>query len=108
MTVLATALLLSSTGATGATAAPVTPSMRLGAAQPYSELVPSVTNADSTSLSGNLGVTSGISVTGFGPGSGSTVGGSSHAGDAQAASDLATAYQDATGHTPPLPRNAHG
>jgi ice-binding like protein len=61
-----------------------------------------VTNAGATSVTGDLGVSPGTSVTGFGPGT--VTNGSIHAGDptaAQAQNDLATAYGNATGRTNP-------
>ena len=58
-----------------------------------------VTNAGLTSLTGDLGVSPGTAVTGFGPG---MLVGNQHAGDptaAQAESDLITAYNNAAGRT---------
>lgn len=70
----------------------------LGTAGTYSVLGgQTVTNTGPSALSGNLGVSPGTAITGFPPG---TVGGATHAGDAQAAqaqSDLVIAYNDAAG-----------
>jgi hypothetical protein len=70
----------------------------LGTAASYSVLGgQTVTNTGPTKLSGDLGVSPGTAITGFPPG---TVGGATHAGDAQAAkaqSDLTIAYNDAAG-----------
>ena len=68
----------------------------LGDAESYSVLAgPSVVNTGTTTtVSGDLGVSPGTSITGFPPG---IVGGEIHAGDADAAAaaaDLATAYND--------------
>ena len=61
----------------------VTGDTRLGAAADFSVLAGiTVANTGATSVSGNLGVSPGTTVTGFGPG---TVGGETHLGDAQAA-----------------------
>lgn len=59
-----------------------------------------VTNAGITHVTGNLGVSPGTAVTGFGPGTGTVTGGAIHAGDptaAQAQLDLTTAYNNAAG-----------
>jgi Ice-binding-like len=73
----------------------------LGTAGTYSVLGgQTVTNTGPSSLSGDLGVSPGTAVVGFPPG---TVGGATHAGDAQAAqaqSDLVIAYDDAAGRAP--------
>ena len=59
-----------------------------------------VTNAGPTIVTGNLGVSPGTAVTGFGPGTGTVTGGAIHAGDptaAQAQLDLTVAYNNAAG-----------
>lgn len=63
-----------------------------------------VTNSGLTSVSGNLGVSPGTAVTGFGPGNGTVTSGAIHAGDptaAQAQLDLTTAYNNAAGRVNP-------
>ena len=81
----------------GATALPVP----LGTAATYSILGGTgVTNTGNTVLGGDLGVSPSSSIVGFPPG---VVGGTTHAGDSQAAqaqSDLVLAYNDAAGRTP--------
>lgn len=73
----------------------------LGTASGYSVLGgQTVTNTGSTTLSGDLGVSPGTAITGFPPG---TVGGATHAADAQAGkaqADLKLAYNDAAGRAP--------
>jgi hypothetical protein len=73
----------------------------LGTARTYSVLGgQTVTNTGPSTLSGDLGVSPGTATPGFPPG---TVGGATHAGDAQAAqaqSDLTIAYDDAAGRAP--------
>ncbi|MDQ1393396.1 MAG: hypothetical protein QOF30_2373 [Acidimicrobiaceae bacterium] len=73
----------------------------LGTAATYSVLGgQTVTNTGATILSGDLGVSPGTAFTGFPPG---TVGGATHAGDAEAAkaqADLTIAYDDAAGRAP--------
>jgi hypothetical protein len=75
--------------------------VELGTAGTYSVLGgQAVTNTGPSALSGDLGVSPGTAITGFPPG---TVGGATHAGDAQAAqgqSDLVIAYNDAAGRAP--------
>jgi len=64
-----------------------------------------VTNTGPTLVTGNLGVSPGTAVTGFGPGTGVVTGGAIHAGDptaAQAQLDLTTAYNNAAGRTIPM------
>ncbi len=64
-----------------------------------------VTNAGLTIVTGDLGVSPGTAVTGFGPGAGTVVGGTIHAGDptaAQAQLDLTTAYNNAAGRANPM------
>lgn len=72
----------------------------LGAADNFIVLAGStVTNTGPTSLTGDLGVSPGTAVTGFGPG---TIIGTQHVGDpaaAQAEVDLTAAYNDAAGRT---------
>ncbi len=73
----------------------VTTPLDLGTAQAYSVLGASVTNTGPTTLSGSLGVSPGVAMGGFPPG---TVAGEVHAGDAaaaQAEADLLIAYTDA-------------
>ncbi len=63
-----------------------------------------VTNAGITLVTGDLGVSPGTAVTGFGPGTGVVTGGSIHAGDptaAQAQLDLTVAYNNAAGRPNP-------
>jgi hypothetical protein len=64
-----------------------------------------VTNAGPTTITGNLGVSPGTAVTGFGAGNGTVAGGAIHAGDpvaAQAQLDLTVAYNNAAGRVNPL------
>jgi hypothetical protein len=59
-----------------------------------------VTNSGLTIVTGDVGVSPGTAIVGFGPGAGSVVGGSIHAGDptaAQAQLDLTVAYNNAAG-----------
>lgn len=63
-----------------------------------------VTNSGPTIVTGDLGVSPGTAVTGFGPGAGTVTGGAIHAGDptaAQAQLDLTTAYNNAAGRVNP-------
>jgi Ice-binding-like len=63
-----------------------------------------VTNSGPTIVTGDLGVSPGTAVTGFGLGTGTVVGGAIHAGDgtaAQAQSDLTFAYNNAAGRALP-------
>jgi hypothetical protein len=63
-----------------------------------------VTNAGPTLITGDLGVSPGSAVTGFGPGAGTVTGGSIHAGDptaAQAQADLTIAFNNAAGRANP-------
>jgi hypothetical protein len=73
----------------------------LGVAETFSVLGgQSVTNTGETTLSGDLGVSPGTSITGFPPG---LVGGTTHQNDAvaaQAQADLTVAYDDAAGRAP--------
>ncbi|MEO6957614.1 MAG: ice-binding family protein [Antricoccus sp.] len=75
----------------------------LGTAASYSVLAgTTVTNTGPSKLSGDLGVSPGTAITGFGTGNG-TAAGATHAGDAaalQAQKDLVTAYDDAAGRAP--------
>ncbi|MEV7968938.1 DUF4082 domain-containing protein [Sphaerisporangium sp. NPDC088356] len=77
------------------------PPVNLGSAASFGVLAgTAVTNTDLTSITGDLGVSPGTSVTGFPPG---TVSGATHAGDATASaakSDLVAAYNDVAGRTP--------
>jgi hypothetical protein len=77
-------------------------SINLGTAGSYAVLAGStVTNTNSSVLTGNLGVWPGTAVTGFPPGM--VIGGTIHAGDAAAAKaqgDLTTAYNAAIGLSP--------
>ncbi len=76
-------------------------SVNLGTASSYAVLAGStVTNTGSSVLTGDLGVSPGMAVTGFPPGM--VIGGTIHAGDAAAAlaqHDLTTAYNAAAGLT---------
>ncbi|WP_329083733.1 DUF4082 domain-containing protein [Streptosporangium sp. NBC_01469] len=72
----------------------------IGDAAPFGVLAAAVTNVNSTTVTGDLGVSPGTTVTGFPPG---TVSGTKHIGDAtaaQAKADAAGAYADAAGRTP--------
>ena len=72
------------------------PAITLGAARTYSVLGTAVTSTGATHLRGNLGVTPGTALTGFGPGSAAVVSGAIHVSDphaAQAASDAMVAYR---------------
>jgi len=74
----------------------------LGTAAPFAVLAgaPAVTNSGPTTITGDIGISPGSTVTGFPPG---TVSGTVHAADAvalQAKADLVTAYNDAAGRTP--------
>ncbi len=86
----------------------------LGTAASFAVLAAStVTNSGPTIVSGNLGVSPGSAVTGFGPGNGQVVNGSIHAGDttaAQAQLDLTTAFNNAAGRPNPtaLPADIGG
>lgn len=86
----------------------------LGTAATFAVLGAStVTNSGPTVVTGDLGVSPGNAVTGFGPGQGTVVGGSIHAGDpvaAQAQLDLTTAYLNAAGRINPtlLPADIGG
>ena len=76
----------------------------LGTAATFAVLAAStVTNTGPTLVTGDLGVSPGNAVTGFGPGTGTVIGGSIHAGDptaAQAQLDTTTAYNNAAGRAP--------
>lgn len=72
----------------------------LGTAQTYSVLGSTVTNTGPSALGGDLGVTPGVTISGFPPG---TVTGATHAGDAasaQARIDLLAAWADAVSRSP--------
>jgi hypothetical protein len=77
----------------------------LGTAATFAVLAGStVTNTGITSVVGNLGVSPGAAVTGFGAGTGTVTGGAIHAGDPVAATaqlDLTTAYNNAAGRVNP-------
>ncbi len=77
----------------------------LGSAATFAVLAAStVTNSGPTIVTGDLGVSPGTAVTGFGPGNGTVTGGAIHAGDptaAQAQLDLTTAYNNAAGRVNP-------
>jgi hypothetical protein len=63
-----------------------------------------VTNSGPTIVTGDLGVSPGTAVVGFGAGTGTVTGGAIHAGDpaaAQAQLDLTTAYNNAAGRVNP-------
>ena len=96
-------LALLSWGAPGADAASP---IDLGAADSFAVLAgTTVTSAGVSTITGDLGVSPGTAVTGFGPGIG-TVSGAIHANDsvaAQAHADLATAYAVAVARTPDRP-----
>jgi hypothetical protein len=89
--------LVGAPGPAGAVGAPVA----LGTAATYAVLGGSaVTNTGPTTLTGDLGVSPGTSITGFPPGVAS---GATHAADAaaaQAQADTTTAYNDAAGRGP--------
>jgi Ice-binding-like len=86
----------------------------LGTAASFAVLAAStVTNSGPTVVSGNLGVSPGTAVTGFGPGNGQVVNGSIHVADpiaAQAQLDLTAAFGNAAGRTNPtiLPADIGG
>jgi hypothetical protein len=72
----------------------------LGSAQPYSVFGSTVSNTGFTTLPGDLGVTPGLTISGFPPG---IVTGATHAGDAEAAqarTDLVAAWDDAASRVP--------
>jgi hypothetical protein len=93
--------------ALGGPAAHAAVAIDLGAADSFAVLgATTVTSAGVSTISGDLGVSPGTAVTGFGPGIGTVTGGSIHAGDslaAQAHADLATAYAVAVLRTPDQP-----
>jgi len=79
----------------------------LGTDSSYAILASStVTNSGPTIVKGDLGVSPGDAITGFGVGEGTVIDGSVHAGDAaaaQAQTDLTTAYNNAAGRLNPVP-----
>lgn len=79
----------------------------LGTDNSYAILASStVTNSGPTLVKGDLGVSPGTAVTGFGVGNGMVIDGAIHAGDAaaaQAQTDLTTAYNNAAGRLNPVP-----
>ncbi len=83
-------------------AAAAQPPVGLGTVAPFAVIAGStVTNTGSSSISGDVGVSPGTSMTGFPPGQ--MTSGTQHAADAvalQAQADLTTAYNDAAGRTP--------
>ena len=93
--------------ALGAPAAHAAVAINLGAADSFAVLGgTTVTSTGVSTLTGDLGVSPGTSVTGFGLGIGTVTGGSIHAGDSLAAhahGDLATAYDVAVLRTPDQP-----
>ncbi|MBB2911620.1 hypothetical protein FHS43_002893 [Streptosporangium becharense] len=101
MTAVLMAGALAGTAGTTGTAYAVDP-VDLGDAASFAVLAgTSVTNVNSTTVTGNLGVSPGASVSGFPPGIVS--GGGIHAGNATAAAakaDAVAAYDDAAGRTP--------
>jgi hypothetical protein len=99
----------------GQAASAATAAVDLGTASPYAVLAGSaVTNTGPSVISGDLGVSPGTAVTGFGGApNGTVINGTIHAGDASAASAqlaLTTAYKDAAGRTKTasLPGFIHG
>ncbi len=82
-------------------AGPTAGALGLGTADSFAVLAGStVTNTGPSIVNGDLGLSPGTAVTGFGPG---TVTGTTHAADVaalQAQSDLTTAYDDAAGRAP--------
>jgi hypothetical protein len=97
--IAAIAVVVATQPSAGAAATPV----GLGNATPFAILAGStVTNTGPSTINGDLGVSPGTAVTGFG-GGGGTVTGTIHAGDTTAANaqtDLTTAYNDAAAQTP--------
>jgi type VI secretion system secreted protein VgrG len=98
----ATALALMATAIAAPRAEAEQPPVGLGGATPFAVLGGStVTNTGDSVLNGDLGVSPGTAITGFGPG---TVNGETHTGDdpvaIQAQSDLGLAYDDAAGRGP--------
>ncbi|MEU8203442.1 DUF4082 domain-containing protein [Streptosporangium sp. NPDC049046] len=74
--------------------------VNIGSAAPFGVLAAAITNVNSTTVTGNLGVSPGTTVTGFPPG---TVSGTKQIGNAvaaQAKADATGAYNDAAGRTP--------
>ncbi|WP_214412859.1 DUF4082 domain-containing protein [Sphaerisporangium fuscum] len=98
---LSTALAMALSIADPHTAFAAVPPITLGSAASFAVLANSaVNNTNQTTITGDLGVSPGSTVTGFPPG---TVSGSVHAGDSTAAaarSDAVSAYNDAASRTP--------
>ncbi|MEU8381264.1 DUF4082 domain-containing protein [Streptosporangium sp. NPDC048865] len=96
---VAAALAMGAVSGTPAGASAADP-VDLGAAAPFAVLAAAVTNANFTTITGDLGVSPGTTVSGFPPG---TVSGTQHIGNAtaaQARADAVGAYDDAAGRTP--------
>ena len=104
---LASLATLAASLAFGGPAAHAAARIELGSAASFAVLgATTVTSAGVSTITGDLGVSPGTSVTGFGPGIGTVTGGSIHAGDslaAQAHADLVTAYSVAVLRTPDQP-----
>ena len=80
------------------------PPVDLGTASPFAVLAGStITNTGPSTINGDLGLSPGTSVTGFGGAGNGTVNGTTHIADAvarQAKADLDTAFSDAAGRAP--------
>jgi hypothetical protein len=97
------AVLVTSMGFAGAAQA-AQPAVGLGTGEPFAVLAGStITNTGPSTVAGDLGLSPGTAVAGFGGAGDGTVGGDTHVADAvalQAKSDLDVAYGDAAGRTP--------